>query len=253
MKVVIVEDEINAFEYLKSSLTKIIRDLEVVQHLESIKASVNFFQSNEDFDLIFMDIQIADGLSFEIFNHVTVKKPIIFTTAYDQYAVDAFKVHSVDYLLKPIHIDDLTKSIEKYRSLYKASSVDTSDKLLEMMSQLNKKKKNRCLVKKGGHFEYVSVTDIAYVVSEDSITFLHTFDGSRYMYAKTVEQLYEELDHDDFFQINRSQIVNCQAVSQIHPFLNQRLKLQLSHKGSDASDFIVSRKRMTEFKEWMDK
>ena len=163
MKVVIVEDEINAFEYLKSSLTKIIGDLEVVQHLESIKASVNFFQSSEDFDLIFMDIQIADGLSFEIFNHVSVKKPIIFTTPYDQYAVHAFKVHSVDYLLKPIHIDDLTKSIEKYRSLYKASSVDTSDKLLEMMSQLNKKKKNRCLVKKGGHFEYVSVIDLSLI------------------------------------------------------------------------------------------
>ena len=169
MRVVIVEDEINAFEYLRSSLLKIVDGLEVVTHLESVKASVNFFQSNDDFDLVFMDIQIADGLSFEIFNHVPLKKPIIFTTAYDQYAIEAFKVHSVDYLLKPIHKDDLVKAIDKYRSLFKESETSSSDALYKMMSQLNKKKKNRCLVKKGGHFEYVSVNDIAYVVSAEAL------------------------------------------------------------------------------------
>lgn len=253
MKVVIIEDEVNAYEYLKSSLLKIIDDLEVVAHLESVKSSVNFFQGEEDFDLVFMDIQIADGLSFEIFNHVTLEKPIIFTTAYDQYAIEAFKVHSVDYLLKPIHKDDLIKAIDKYQSIFKETQTSGSDALLKMMTQLNKKKKNRCLVKKGGHFEYVSVKDIAYVESEDSITFLYTFDGSRYMYAKTVEQLFEEMDHDDFFQINRSQIVKSTAVAQIHPFLNQRLKLHLTPKGAEDKDFIVSRKRLVTFKEWMDK
>lgn len=252
MKVVIVEDEINAFEYLASSLRHIVEDIEVVKHLESVKSSVNYFQSNDDFELIFMDIQIADGLSFEIFNHVPLKKPIIFTTAYDQYAVEAFKVHSVDYLLKPIHKDDLAKAIGKYKSMFRDAQAGSSDALYKMMSQLNKKKKNRCLVKKGGHFEYVSVSDIAYVASEDSITFLHTFEGSRYIYSKTVEQLYEELDHNDFFKINRSQIINGNAVSQIHPYLNQRLKLQLTPKASESSEFVVSRKRMMEFKEWMD-
>ncbi len=252
MKVVIIEDEINAFEYLASSLRKIVEDVEIVVHLESVKSAVNFFQSNDDYELIFMDIQIADGLSFEIFNHVSLKKPIIFTTAYDQYAIEAFKVHSVDYLLKPIHRDDLISALDKYQSLFKGAQTDTSDVLHKMMSQLNKKKKNRCLVKKGGHFEYVNVRDIAYVASEDSMTFLHTFNGARYIYSKTVEQLYDELDQNDFFQINRSQIVNSDAVSQIHPFLNQRLKLQLIPKSSASTDFVVSRKRMMEFKEWMD-
>jgi len=183
MRVVIVEDEINAFEYLKSSLEKIEPGIEVVAHLESVKSSVNFFKDHHDFDLIFMDIQIADGLSFEIFNHVPLEKPVIFTTAYDQYAIEAFKVHSVDYLLKPIHKNDLSKSLNKFKAIFQNTKGNSSDVLIKMMNQLNKKKKNRCLVKKGGHFEYVNVDDIAYVISEDSITFLYTFEGKRHMYA----------------------------------------------------------------------
>ncbi len=253
MKVVIIEDEINAFEYLQSILLKVEPLAEVVIHLDSVKSSVNFFQNNSDFDLIFMDIQIADGLSFEIFNHVPLAKPVIFTTAYDQYAIEAFKVHSVDYLLKPIHVDDLRKSIDKYKDLYQNDTGVSSEIIMKMMGQLNRKKKNRCLVKKGGHYEYVNVEDIAYVMSEDSITFLHTFDDKRFIYAKTIEQLYGELDSDQFYQINRSHIVNSTAVSEIHPFLNQRLKLLLTPKSSREKEFIVSRQRLMPFKQWMDR
>jgi len=252
MKVVIIEDEINAYQYLQSILRKVDRNIEVVAHHDSIKSSVNFFQKEADFDLVFMDIQIADGLSFEIFNHIALTKPVIFTTAYDQYALDAFKVHSVDYLLKPIHIDDLKASLAKYNDIY-ATNTTHDTALITMIDQLQKRKKNRCLVKRGGHFEYVNVEDIAFVHSEDSVTFLFTRDNQRFIYAKTVEQLYEELDHDQFFQINRSQIVNASGVKQIHPFLNQRLKLVLGADMAKEKEFIVSRQKLTPFKEWMDR
>ncbi len=253
MKVVIIEDEVNAFEYLQSLLGRLDSTIEIIAHMDSVKSSVNYFQTGLESDLVFMDIQIADGLSFEIFNHAPVKSPIIFTTAYDQYAIDAFKVHSIDYLLKPIHFEELKKSMDKYYSIYKHGNMKSSDQVLKMLQKMTRPKKNRCLVKKGGHYEYVPVEQISYVISEDSITFLYTMDGIRFIYAKTVEQLYDELDQDYFYQINRSQLVNSEAIMEVHPFLNQRLKLKLKTKSSDQHDFIVSRQRMTSFKEWMDR
>ena len=253
MRIVTIEDEINAYEYLISLLKKIDSKFEVIAHHDSIKSAVNYFQSNEDYDLIFMDIQIADGLSFEIFNHVHLQKPVIFTTAYDQYAIDAFKFHSIDYLLKPIHLDDLKSSITKYRELYDSSREGLLPDISQMLSKFNRPTKNRCLVKKGGHFEYVNVADIAYVCSENSITFLFTMEGNRFIYAKTVEQLYLELNQDQFFQINRSQIVNIDAIKEIHPFLNQRLSLKLGIPVPEDRDFIVSRQKLSVFKEWVDR
>lgn len=252
MDVVIIEDEINAFEYLRSLLKKIDAGISIKAHIDSIRSSVNFFQSNNDFDLVFMDIQIADGLSFEIFNHINLTKPVIFTTAYDQYAIDAFKVHSVDYLLKPIHFDDLKQSIDKYHSFFNSAENHDSRVIAEMLERFHKPKKNRCLVKKGGHFEYVNVEDIAYVISQDSMTFLFTKTGMRYIYSKSIEQLFDELDPASFFRINRSQIVNSHSVKEIHPYLNQRLKIFLNVQHSAEHEFVVSRKRMTAFKEWMD-
>ena len=253
MRVVIVEDEINAYEYLSLLLGKLDDEIEVIAHHDSIYASVNFFKSQPEVDLIFMDIQIADGLSFEIFDHVQIEKPVIFTTAFDEYAVDAFRVHSVDYLLKPILLEDLQRSIDKFKRLHsgEASSVVPSD-LSTMIQKMTRPKKNRCLVKKGGHFEYVNVNDIAFVRSEDSMTFLFTQNGDRFIYSKTVEQLFNELDEREFYQINRSQIVSAKAIKEIHPFLNQRLKLLLNTPRTDDFEFIVSRQRMASFKEWMD-
>ena len=253
MRVVTIEDEINAYEYLISLLKKIDSDIEVISHHDSVKSAVNYFQSNQDYDLVFMDIQIADGLSFEIFNHVELSKPVIFTTAYDQYAIDAFKVHSVDYLLKPIHLDDLKSSLDKYKNLYNSEKNIQTGELRNILDNYNKPRKNRCLVKKGGHFEYVNVSDIAYVSSDNSITFLYTMEGTRFIYSKTVEQLYQELDHNYFFQINRSQLVNIEAIKEIHPFLNQRLSLKLSVPIAENHDFIVSRQRHSSFKEWIDR
>lgn len=253
MKVVIIEDEINASEYLVSILKKVIPDVLVLGAFDSIKSSVNFLQQNNDYDLLFMDIQIADGLSFEIFNHVSIDKPVIFTTAYDQYAVEAFKVYSIDYLLKPIHIDDLRQSMKKYESIIASKNKISNDSIAEVLNKMSKPKKNRCLVKKGGHFEYVNVTDIAFVESDDGLTFLYTFTKERFIYSKSLEQLFEEVDHDTFYMINRSQIVNSQAIKEIHPFLNQRLKLVLKDNLHGGKDFIVSRQKQTNFKLWMDR
>jgi len=208
MNILSIEDEINAYEYLKSMLYKIKPEIKSISNIDSVQGSLNYLSKNQDsLDLIFMDIQLADGLSFEIFNHIELNKPIIFTTAYDEYALDAFKVYTVDYLLKPIHIDDLRSAINRYEQHYTSQSNDAV-KFTEMIQSINKSKKNRCLVKRGGHYEYVDVQDIAYINSEDSITFLHTMDGQRHIYGKTIERLFTELDLTMFFQINRSQIIN---------------------------------------------
>ena len=252
MNILSIEDEINAFEYLKSMLYKINPGIKSLTNIDSVQGSLNYLSNHQDsLDLIFMDIQLADGLSFEIFNHIDINKPIIFTTAYDQYALDAFKVYSVDYLLKPIHIDDLRSAYQKYEQLY-TNQVSDADKLKEMILSINKPKKNRCLVKRGGHYEYVDVKDIAYVNSEDSMTFLHTTDGQRHIYSKTIERLFTELDLAMFFQINRSQIININAIHQVHPYMNQRLKVLLDPKLKATAEFVVSRNKMTSFKGWMD-
>ncbi len=254
MKVVIVEDEKNARAYLTKLLANVEPTAEVVKELESIKSAVNYFQGGDSYDIILMDIQIADGLSFEIFSHVTITKPIIFTTAYDEYAIDAFKLHSIDYLLKPIIEKDLVSALDKYKTYWSEKSSSNGTEIRTILSQLQKKqKKHRCLVKKGGHFEYINVSDIAFINSSESITFLYTFDGNRFMYAKTVEQLYADLDHDHFYQINRSQVIQSKAIAEIHLFFNQRLKLVLNIQVQNDIDFIVSRKRMASFKEWIDK
>jgi len=146
MKVIIIEDEINAYEYLKIILSKTGQDIEILVHLDSVQDAVNWLNQYPAPDLVFLDIQLADGLSFEIFNHVEVKAPIIFTTAFDQYAIDAFKFNSIDYLLKPIHIDDLKKAIKKYQDYHASSVPDLSAQLQSLMGNFNKRKKNRCLV-----------------------------------------------------------------------------------------------------------
>lgn len=252
MNIVSIEDELNAYEYLKSMLYQIYPDIKSIINIDTVQGSLNYLSKEQDgIDLIFMDIQLADGLSFEIFNHIELNTPIIFTTAYDQYALDAFKVYSVDYLLKPIHIDDLRKAISKYEQLYSSEDTDAT-KLQEMIQSINKPKKNRCLVKRGGHYEYVDVQDIAYVNSEDSITFLHTTDGQRHIYTKTVERLFGELDPLTFFQINRSQIININAIHQVHPYMNQRLKVLLDARLKASVEFVVSRNKMMSFKGWMD-
>jgi len=253
MKIAIIEDEINAYEYLVRIVAKVDPNIEIVQHCESIKSSVNYFQSNPEVDLVLMDIQLADGISFEIFNHTKIEVPIVFITAYDAYAIEAFKVNSIDYLLKPIDADDLKRSLEKYHKLFDADRTSNISSLIDSIRKDGTpKKKNRFLVKKGSHFEYIDVKDVALVMSEDSITFLFSTDGMRHIYSKTLENLMDELPEDYFFQISRNAIVHIHAVHEIHPFHNQRLVVKLKNKLERDLQLIVSRGRVTGFKNWVD-
>ena len=250
MQVLIIEDEINAFNYLQTILKKLVPQIHILGHLESVEDAVNWLVQNEAPDLIFLDIQLSDGLSFEIFKHVELKSPIIFTTAFDQYAIEAFKVNSIDYLLKPIHIDDLRRSIQKYEQQQLQLNENLSEQIRTIFGQLNEQKKHRFLVRKGNHFEFINVSDIACINSDDGLTFLHTFQNKRHHYTNTIERLIKQLDVRSFFQINRSQIVNIEAIQKIHPYFNQRLKIEL--RLPTEFDLVVSRSKVNTFKQWVD-
>lgn len=250
MKILIIEDEINAFEYLQSIIKRIEPTGQVLAHLESVEEAVNWFYQNEAPDLIFLDIQLADGLSFEIFKHVEVVSPVIFTTAYDQYAIDAFKVNSIDYLLKPIHIDDLSRAFAKLKRQINQTN-DLSEQITRIYEQLNKQKKYRFLIKKGNYFEFVNVSDIAFIHSEDGMTFLHTFQKKRHLYNNTIERITRQLDANIFFQINRGAIININAIQKLHPYFNNRMKIELNIPHREV-ELIVSRPKMPIFKNWID-
>jgi DNA-binding LytR/AlgR family response regulator len=252
MKILIIEDEINAFEYLSTIIRKVQAGVEILAHLESVEEAVNWLHQHEHPDLIFLDIQLSDGLSFEIFKYVQIQVPIIFTTAFDQYAIDAFRVNSIDYLLKPIHVDDLERALQKYHQQQRTNTPDLSKQLQSIFGQLQQQKKHRCLVKKGNHFEFINIKDIALVNSEDGLTFLHTFQMQRHLYTSTVEGMMETLDERQFFQINRGQIVNIDAIAKIHPYFNQRMKIELNIPAHNI-DLIISRSKMQAFKSWVDK
>lgn len=251
MNILIIEDETNAFEYLQTIILKAKPEVNILAHLESVEDSVNWLSQNDSPDLIFLDIELSDGLSFEIFQHVEVEAPIIFTTAYDQYAIEAFKVNSIDYLLKPIHVDDLAKAIKKFERFRPQDNPEISQQIKSLFNTINQPKKQRCLVKRGNHFEFISISDIAYVNSDDGITFLHTFKGQRHIYANTVEGLMSNLDDKQFFQINRGQIVNIDAIKKMHPYFNSRMKLELSNADGKI-DFLVSRSKLPAFRTWVD-
>ncbi|MEM0992595.1 MAG: LytTR family DNA-binding domain-containing protein [Bacteroidota bacterium] len=251
MTAIIIEDEINAYQYLVSMLQKVRPPLQILAHLDSVEDSLNWLGNHPHPDLVFLDIQLSDGLSFEIFNHLHIDASIIFTTAYDQYAIDAFKFNSIDYLLKPIHKKDLRAAIEKFEQAQFQINARLSDQIKQLFAQQTAQKKNRCLVKKGTHYEFVSVRDIAYVNSEDGITFLHTFSNQRHIYAKTVENLMSMLEEQVFFQINRGQIVNINAIQKVHPYFNQRMKIELQDRIKDM-ELLVSRSKVNLFKAWVD-
>jgi len=250
MNILIVEDEINAYEYLESLLLKLRPKYKITAHIDSVEDTINWLEHNDLPDLILLDIQLSDGISFEIFNHISINTPIIFTTAYDQYTLQAFKLNSIDYLLKPIEREALEFALIKFEQ-QSPNQRKNNEQIETLITGLIHEKKNRCLIKKGSHFEFINVAEIAFVHSEDSLTFLYTSDGKRHLYTKTVAGLSQELDSKTFFQINRKQLININAIHKIHPFLNQRLKIELK-PSVPGLDLVVARNRMMEFKNWVD-
>lgn len=251
MKTLIVEDEQPAAKRLVKLLEECCPACEVVDMLESVEQAAGWFRQNPSPDLVFMDIQLADGLSFDIFQQVPVKCPVIFTTAFDQYTLKAFKVNSVDYLLKPIDPAELAAAIEKYLEVYQTKSgFDTSniERMLQSAFQQTSYK-DRFLVRVGQNFIHLAVSQVAYFFSEDGLAFVQCLDGKKHVVDNTLDQLEAMLNPRDFFRINRQAIVRPDAIGKISPWFNSRLKLELSPPNE--TNNVVSRERVVLFKKWL--
>lgn len=258
MNILIVEDEDLAVKKLKKTLLSVDETATIVGEADSIKTTVNWLQSNPSPDLILMDIELADGQSFEIFNQVQVKSPVIFITSYDEYALKAFKVNSVDYLLKPVQKEDLQAALEKYHDMKKmytaepARQVLIEDLVKELQQKLQTKEyRKRFLVKHGQKLVSVEVDDIAYFFSDGRLNFFKTTDNKKFVVDYTMDELNDMLDPDKYFRISRSFFISVNSVAQIHDYFGNRLMLQL--KPETEKEAIVSREKVTEFKNWLGK
>lgn len=253
MKILIIEDELPAAKRLEKMVHRFIEDAEILAKLDSVETAVDWLQTFPKPDLIFMDIQLADGLSFDIFTQTEIQSPIIFTTAYDQYTLKAFKVNSVDYLLKPIDPEELNQALQKFKKHYFNQQVSYDQNLIEQLlhSVTKQDYKERFLVKTGQHLQHISVDNIAYFYSEDGMVYLQTQINKRYVVDYTLDHLARLLDPNSFFRINRKFITNVSSIQKIHTYFNSRLLLELQPKISD--EVIVSRDRVGDFKRWLDK
>lgn len=250
MRVIIFEDEIPAANRLTKMLQSISDEVQVIRKIDSIEAGVKFLQTAEDIDLIFMDIQLADGLSFDIFEQAEVKSPVIFTTAFDQYTLKAFKVNSIDYLLKPIDEKELEKAVEKYRQLYDKKENGFSDKILRLVQEMNSTRyKERLLIKKGQQLSYLKTEATAYCFADGKLCYAVDFSSNKYLLECNLSQLEEQLQPNKFYRINRHLLVNIEAISKVHTWLGGRLKLELAP--ITHSDTVVSRERVNGFKDWL--
>lgn len=252
MKVFIIEDEIPAANRLGKLLQQLNDDIDIVHKADSIESAVKIFNSAPAVDLVFMDIQLADGLSFDIFEQVKIKTPVIFTTAFDQYTLKAFKVNSIDYLLKPIDEKELEKALDKYYDLHPKAAVDFSDKMMKLMQEMNLVKyKERLLIKRGQQLSYLKTENTAYCFADGKLCYAVDFNGSKYLLENNLGQLEEQLQPDSFYRINRHLLVNIEAVKKVHTWLGGRLKLEITP--STTAETVVSRERVNGFKEWLGK
>jgi two-component system, LytTR family, response regulator LytT len=255
MKALIIEDELPAARQLTKLLNNFNQNITIIEVLDSVEASVKWLQIFPSPDVIFMDIQIADGLSFDIFNQTEISCPVVFTTAFDQYAIKAFKVNAIDYLLKPIDEDELATVIQKIQNrkaemANQAPPQYTPDFLNNLFKNTIKTDyKERFLVKIGQNYTPIDSTDIAYFFSEDSITQFYTFSNKKYIVDYALDELESQLNPKYFFRINRKIIVNAQSIQKISPYFNGRLKLELTPVYTE--DVYVARERVNDFKLWL--
>lgn len=248
MHILIIEDEPRAASQLQNLLTSSNFKYQLLGIIDTVEDAIAWFQKHDPPELVFMDIQLADGLSFEIFQSVNVEAPIIFTTAFDQYAIQAFKVNSVDYLLKPIQQEDLDIALDKFIKSNQPATIDPTI-FKQLLSSLNPTaKRDGILVKEGNGFVQLMMTDIFYFYSEDSMTFGVTKD-KRYIINETFEQLYQSLDHNQFYKINRGQIISKKSIQKIEPYFNHRVKLSILNPRDQ--EFICSRQKTSELKLWL--
>lgn len=250
MNIIIIEDEKPAARLLQRKVEKL--GFAVNQMLHSVEEAIHWFSNNQHPDLIFLDIQLSDGLSFEIFEQIDIKSAIIFTTAYDEYALRAFKLNSIDYLLKPIDEDELETAILKFKNQFQKNTISTLDfEAIKRMlvNPVQKEYKERFSVKVGNQIKVISIDEVECFYSENKGTYLHTLDNRDYLVDNSLEVVESELNPKDFFRINRKFIVPLKAIKEIQMHTNSRLKLILPTYKAD--EVIVARERVNEFKDWI--
>ncbi len=250
MKAVIIEDENLSAEHLANLLQRIDASIEIVAHFDSVKKSRTAFENGIEADVLFLDVHLADGLSFDIFNKVSTTIPIIFTTAYDEYAIKAFKLNSIDYLLKPIGIADLKDAIEKLKKVHHQQNSSLIESLAKAYQTINKQYKNRFMVKMGDNIVSIKTEEISFFISEDGTTILNTLQKKRYAIDFTLDQLQDLVAPDLFFRINRQVLININSVQKVSTYFNSRLKITSDVLLDEQA--VVSRDRVNEFKTWLD-
>lgn len=253
MTVLILEDETLSAERLQNLLKEIDGEANAVGHLKSVEAAIDWLAANPHPDLILSDIRLLDGLCFEIFSQVKVQSPVIFTTAYDQYAIKAFEVNSVDYLLKPVQPEKLRAALEKVKSRI-GKNIETAPpdygELIKLIQGSNQAYKSRFMVRLGQKIIAVPVEKVAYFFSENKLSFLVTQDQKRYPLDQPLDELIDLLDPRVFFRANRQFIVTFQSIAEIHPYFKGRIKLQLNPASTE--EVVISSERTPEFKKWID-
>jgi DNA-binding LytR/AlgR family response regulator len=253
MDILIIEDEMLAAERMQMLVKNYDPSINIIGILESVEEAVQWLSTKKQPDLLLVDIQLADGHSFEIFKKVQIDKPIIFTTAYDQYALDAFQLLSIDYVLKPVTAEALSNAFAKYKSLtQQPAPVNNYAEVLQYVKEnLSSKYKNRFLGKVGQRTYFIPVQEVAYFTADNKIVHLVARDGKRYLKNATMEKLEQILDPKIFFRVNRKIIIHIDAIEQIKPYDNNRLTIIV--KGIPAAEeIIISREKVAEFKVWMD-
>jgi len=249
MRAVIIEDENLAADKLARYLLKYDADLLILDKLSSIADAVFWFQNNQDYDVVFMDIQLTDGLSFEIFNQVQIVKPIIFTTAFDEYAIDAFKVNSIDYILKPITFTDVSKAMGKLKKLQHVFSGNTH--VQNAVKEIAEKKtKDRFLVRLGNHIHSIKTNEISLFYADGRTVYLITKEKRKFILDYKLESLEAVLNSADFYRVNRTFIVNISDIKDVLVYSNSRLKI--TSNVFNEKEIIVSREKVAAFKQWFE-
>ncbi len=251
MKVLIIEDEEPAAKRLQKMLKEIEPGIIVLDNIVSVSTAIAWFTKNDAPDLVFSDIQLSDGLSFAIFKAVEVTCPIVFTTAYDQYAIEAFKVNSIDYLLKPIKKEELANAVNKFKKIISAAPVQSIDinKLLQTLNPAGADYKKRFVVRYGEHIKTINIEEVVYFYTEDKVNFLCTKDGRRFVIDFNLDTLETTLDPKTFFRINRQYIIGIHSIGEMFAYTKSRVLIKLIPPAKHET--IVSTERSADFKHWL--
>jgi DNA-binding LytR/AlgR family response regulator len=251
MKVLVVEDEPLAAEKIIDYINELVPDAAAEGPITNIEEGILWFENHDEPDVIISDIMLADGLCFDIYNSIHIKCPVIFTTAYDEYAIRAFEVNSVDYLLKPISKDKLKASLNKITTLAGKTQEDIDfNKLADLLRQTSKTYKSRFLVKIGQKIKAIPTNKIAYFFTQDKLSFIVSHQGEKFPVDNSLEEIDAMVDPNYFFRINRKYVVHIEAVKEIHPYFKGRLKLKLKPEVDE--DIVISSEKTPSFKSWLD-